>query len=231
GGGLGIASGGAAVDYATNRVYFASRAAGAGAHTVWCLEATESGFVYRWSADVGDVDGSPVVRRDRVYAGGNDGVVHAFDKITGVEAWAFPTGGGAVKAFLFPDRASGLSFAGTRAVFGPSADGPTASPLFTPLAASSPSPVLFRPGSVTAPARLYFGGGDQKLHEVDLSRSPPVEKTVTLGAVPAVIGAPTFDTARGLVYVGSDAGDVYAIETPFPWADPHPPRPAGGRPP
>jgi glucose/arabinose dehydrogenase/outer membrane protein assembly factor BamB len=216
GGGLGIVSGGAAVDYATNRVYFASRAAESGAHTLWCVEATAGGFVYRWSADVGDVDGSPVVRRDRVYVGGNDGVVHAFDKVTGVEAWAFATGGGAIKAFLFPDRANALYFAGTSAVFGLADDGEAASPLFPPIAANSPSPVLFRPATATAPARLYFGGGDQKLHEVDLSQSPPVEKTIVLGTVPAVIGAPTFDTARGLVYVGSDAGVVYAIETPLP---------------
>ena len=217
GGGLGIVSGGASVDYATSRVYFASRAALAGASTVWCLEVTPTGFVYRWSQPIGDVDGSPVVRGDRVYVGGNDGVVHAFDKLTGTEAWSFSTGTQPFKGFLFPDRGGlDLYVATTSRVFGLSDDGPSASLKWPGIAVTSPSIVLFRAAEGAAPARLYFGAGDQRLHELDLSQSPPTEKTVLLGGTPAVIGAPTLDTASGFVYVGSDAGIVYAVAVPFP---------------
>ena len=164
GGGLGIVSGGASVDYATSRVYFASRAAAAGASTVWCLEVTTTGFVYRWSQPIGDVDGSPVVRGDRVYVGGNDGVVHAFDKLTGTEAWSFSTGAQPFKGFLFPDR-SGLDLyvATTNRVFGLTDDGTSASLKWPAIAVASPSIVLFRAAEGAAPARLYFGGGDQRL--------------------------------------------------------------------
>jgi glucose/arabinose dehydrogenase/outer membrane protein assembly factor BamB len=217
GGGIGVVNGGAAVDYASSRVLFASRAAAAGAHTLWCLEATPSGFLYRWSQPIGDVDGSPVVRGARVYVGGNDGVVHAFDKMTGVEAWSYDTGSEPIKGFLFPDRTGkDLFFATTGFVYGLSDDGPSASSLFTPLAAGAPSIVLFRPAEGGAPARLYFGAGDQRLHELDLSSSPPTERSVLLGGVPAVIGAPSYDTGLGLIYVGSDAGVVYAVTTPLP---------------
>jgi hypothetical protein len=32
----------------------------------------------------------------------------------------------------------------------------------------------------------------------------------------SVIGAPSYDTDHGLVYVGSDAGVVYAVAVPLP---------------
>ena len=217
GGGLGIVSGGASVDYKASRVYFASRAAAAGASTVWCLEVTATGFVYRWSQPIGDVDTSPVVRGNRVYVGGNDGVVHAFDKLTGTQAWSFTTFAQPFKGFLFPDRTGDdLYVATTSRVFGLSDNGTSASLNWPPITVPSPSIVLFRPAEGAAPARLYFGAGDQRLHELDLSQSPPTQKTILLGGTPAVIGAPTLDTLNGLVYVGSDAGIIYAVAVPLP---------------
>ena len=59
GGGLGPVSAGASVDYATSRVYFASRAAGAAPHTVWCLEVTAGGSSMAGPAPSRATDGSP----------------------------------------------------------------------------------------------------------------------------------------------------------------------------
>jgi outer membrane protein assembly factor BamB len=220
GGGLGIVSGGAAVDYATARVYFTSHAAGAGAHTVWCLEATASGFTHRWSQPVGNVEASPVLRGARVYVAANDGKVYAFDKITGQQAWSFDTGGQPVKGFLFPDRSPGgtaLYFATTSRIHGISDDDGSASALFAPLAFPAPSIVLFRPAEGALPPRLYFGAGNQRLYELDLSVTPvPGQKFVVIGGVPSAIGAPSYDSDLGLVYVGSDAGVVYAVAVPLP---------------
>jgi outer membrane protein assembly factor BamB len=218
GGGLGPVSGGASVDYDTNRVFFASRAAGPGAHTLWCLEVTAGGFVYRWSNGVAaDVDGSPVVRGDRVYVGDSEGVVHAFDKLSGDLEWSFDTGNEAINGFLFPDRTgNGLYLATANRVIGLADEGTGASNLFPPRTVSSPSLVLFRPAEGGQPPRLYFGAGDQRLHELDLSQSPPTERTVVLGGTPAVIGAPSYDTTNGFIYVGSDAGILYGVEAPLP---------------
>jgi outer membrane protein assembly factor BamB len=212
-----MVNGGAAVDYATSRVYFASQEAVAGASTIWCLEATPSGFVHRWSHPIGPVNGSPVVRGERVYVGGNDGVVRAFDKRSGVEAWSLPTDGQPIKGFLYPDRTGDdLYCATTSHIFGISDEGTRGSLNFPAITATSPSIVLFRPAEGGAPARLYFGAGDRRLHELDLSRSPPTEKTVLLAGGPAVIGAATFDVASGMIYVGSDEGVVYAVQVPLP---------------
>ena len=220
GGGLGIVSGGAAVDYATARVYFTSHAAGAGAHTVWCLEATASGFTYRWSQPIGDVEASPVLRGSRVYVAANDGMVYAFDKTTGQQVWSFDTGAQPIKGFLFPDRSpggTGLYFATTNRIHGLSDDGTSASTLFAPLTFTSPSIALFLPAEGGRPPRLYFGAGNRRLYELDLSVSPvPGQKWVELGGVSSVIGAPSYDSAHGLVYVGSDAAVVYAVAVPLP---------------
>jgi hypothetical protein len=75
--------------------------------------------------------------------------------------------------------------------------------------------VLFRPSEGGQPARLYFGAGDRRLHELDLSQTPPTERTVVLGGTPAVIGAPSYDTAEGMIYVGSDAGVLYGVPAPL----------------
>ena len=221
GGGLGIVSGGATVDYATGRVYFASRAAGAGAHTVWCLEATAGGFTYRWS--------QPSRRRGRQSRScaatastwpPTTAMVYAFDKTTGLQAWSFGTGAQPIKGFLFPDRSPGgtaLYFATTNRIHGLSDDGASASTLFAPLTFTSPSIVLFRPAEGALPPRLYFGAGNQRLYELDLSVSPvPGQKCVVLGGAPSVIGAPSYDSDHGLVYVGSDAAVVYAVAVPLP---------------
>jgi len=64
---------------------------------------------------------------------------------------------------------------------------------------ASPSIVLFRTAEGAAPPRLYFGAGDRRLHEFDLSSSPPTEKTVLLAGGPAVIGEPTSDVASEIL--------------------------------
>ena len=76
--------------------------------------------------------------------------------------------------------------------------------------------MLFRAAEGGLPPRLYFGAGNQRLYEVDLSAAPPTSKFVVLGGIPAVIGAPTYDADHGIVYVGSDAGVVYAVAVPLP---------------
>jgi len=60
----------ASVDYATSRVYFASRRSGGVNPSLWCLDLGPSSDALRlgWSRDLGtDVDGSPVLRGGRVY--------------------------------------------------------------------------------------------------------------------------------------------------------------------
>ena len=181
GGGLGIVSGGASVDYATSRVYFASRAAAAGASTVWCLEVTGTG------SSTGGRRPSATSTAARSFGG------------TGC-TWAGTT------ASCMPSTShgrGGLDFRhGDPALQGLPVPRPERQRALRRHHQPGDRPVRHRCGRRSSgrrsrscrrrscssaprtghrPARLYFGGGDQRLHELDLSQSPPTEKTVLLG--------------------------------------------------
>jgi outer membrane protein assembly factor BamB len=62
-------------------------------------------------------------------------------------------------------------------------------------------------------AYLYVGSSDGLLYQVDAGTG-----TVTgsiLLRTGAAIGAPAFDAFNNTIYVGSDAGYVYAVQVPF----------------
>ena len=69
---IGPINGTPAIDYATRRIYFASHAR-LGGDTLFCLEITDPPalpvLVYKWSRNLGNVSGSPVLRGGRVYFG------------------------------------------------------------------------------------------------------------------------------------------------------------------
>jgi len=84
------------------------------------------------------------------------------------------------------------------------------------VALPAPSIVLFTPGGKL----LLAGGSDGRLYQLDVSgagaATPPSVHSVVLGDGGAAVGSPTLDTATGLVYVGSEAGTVYAVQIPLP---------------
>jgi uncharacterized repeat protein (TIGR01451 family) len=228
-GGIGIVSGAAAVDYATGRVYFASRAkSGGSANTLWCLQlvgpppaafAACSGWTHR---ALGDVDGSPVLRAGRVYVGSSagGGTVHSVDAATGSPGLdrVFVHGDGQVKGFVFPDRSSDdVYFATESRVWALSDTAGGFVENFAPggLALGSgvrPSTALFVPGS----RYVYAGGTDGRLYEVDVLG--PTVKSVVLGDGRAAVGAPSLDRGftPNLVHVGTEAGVFYAVAVPLP---------------
>ena len=77
---------------------------------------------------------------------------------------------------------------------------------------ATPSPVLYVPGS----GRLYVGGSDGRLYEIDVSGAAPVQKSEPLGDGTAVVGAPSYDRDLDLVHVGTEAGIFYAVQVPLP---------------
>jgi hypothetical protein len=224
---MGIVSGTASVDYATSRVYFASRQRSAGsARSLWCLQLGASPvFSLAWSRDdLGDIDSSPVLRGGRVYVGSSasGGTVYSIDAAAGnLDALnrRFTHGDGQVKGFIFPDRSSptgDLVFATTSRVWVVQDDGSTLTPKYAGGillgAGVAPSPVLY----VAASGRAYAGGSDGRLYEVDVTGPVPVVKSVVLGDGAAVVGAPSYDLTHGLVHVGTAAGIFYAVAVPLP---------------
>jgi len=217
--GIGIVNGAASVDYGTGRVYFASREKAAGSHTtLWCLQLPPSPSLSPCSGwtprALGDIDSSPVLRGGRVYVGSGDGILYSIDAATGQPLLdrTFAHGDGQVKGFVFPDRWSDdLYFATDGYVWKVSDDGLS---LIQDLKVglpngAKPSAALFVPAS----QRVYVGGTDGNLYEIDVASGATTP--VALGDGRAVVGAPSFDWENGLVHVGTEAGVFYAVSVPL----------------
>jgi outer membrane protein assembly factor BamB len=214
--GIGIISGGASVDYAGKRVFFASRALpGGSANTVWCLDLTDTGLAVGWAVALADIDGSPILSNGRLYVGTNAGTVYALDPSDGGRVlWSFATGDGPVKGFIFADRRTDrLYFSTTTKVWGLTFG--SSEPNWPPVELASPSTALFTPGGTL----VLVGAGDGRLYQLDVANAgpgvPPEIRSVVLGDGQAGVGSPTLDVREVLVYVGSESGFIYAVEVPL----------------
>jgi outer membrane protein assembly factor BamB len=229
-GGVGPINGAAAVDYATGRVYFGSLKVGGATESLWCLQLgpAADALAFAWSlhhSDIGDVDGSPVLRNGRVYVGNTTGRLFSIRASDGQNRYWYdsPGDGTRIKAFPFPDRSGGhVYYATDMGVYGVTDDGSALLPKWTSAPSNrvnvtNPSPVLLRPGTNL----LYVGssdvGGGPGLLELDVSLADPgpSRKPVVLETAPTIIGAPSLDTDHGLLHVGSEAGLFYAVQLPF----------------
>ena len=106
GGGIGIISGQAAVDYATQRVYFTSyeRAVAPDNRTAWCPNLLTGGAV--WAKAYTNVAAGPTLRGGRLYVGTNGGQVLALDATNGNLVWSFNTADGPVNTIPLGDASA-----------------------------------------------------------------------------------------------------------------------------
>jgi outer membrane protein assembly factor BamB len=232
--GLGPMSAMAAVDYLQDQVYFGTRAGtlGDATETLWCLKLgpPSDALQLAWRLGTpgltpGEIDGSPVLRGNRVYVGDMDGKVWSL-KTDGTNAYARDLGDGAVKGFPFPDRRNFDLFVATSTKVWGLTDNVGTSLGYkwaTPVQGlNNPSAVLFRPGT----NELYVGVEDLNLVgapdfagllQIDVT-SGSVAGTLKLDdfATAAVtVGAPSLDGGFGLLHVGSANGVLYAVSVPF----------------
>lgn len=213
--GIGIVNGGASVDYARGRVYFASHERVGGGSTVFALRIENGERV--WRRAIGDVSGSAVQRRGALYVAGDDGRIFALDIDTGDDlAPPFPTANGVPKGFVFPDFASDRLYVSTEGLLWClEHKGSAIELVWSTDEIPSPSIPTYPPGSRYA----WVGGGDGRLYQVEVatggSGEPPSVTSVALAEGATGIGSPSFDVAQGLVYVGSEDGAVYAVRAPF----------------
>jgi len=209
---------GITVDYATNFVYFTSRAAGGGSsHTLWCLDATGGTLAKVWSLAVGDVDGSPVLYEGRIYVGTNTGQVRAVDATTHLVVWTYPAAPGSdgpVKGYVTPDYGTSplrLYYSTNETVWGLTLklDGTGVDSFWSNAAPSNPSTPLLLFGT----AHLLVGCGDGTLQQLD-TVTGAVVKSVSAGT--AALGSPAMDSVNGLAHVGSTAGVLHTVTAPIP---------------
>jgi outer membrane protein assembly factor BamB len=212
---------GISVDYATGNVYFTSRASGGGSsHTLWCVHAsrtagaTVASLTYAWSLPLGDSDGAPILRQNRLYVGTNAGEVKAVDPTTHQVVWTYTCNplNGPIKGYVFPRLGSSplqLFLATTDRVWAILDNGTTAS-LSWSVAVPKPSTPLY----VSGTNHLLVGGGDGTLYQLDTDKNGKVSGSVSLGSSP--LGSPGLDVTNDMLLVGSTAGLVHAVAFPLP---------------
>ena len=231
----------ATVDYANRRVYFASLAFGAAApdnDTVWCVNL-DTGLKV-WSAAVGNVVGSVIVRNGRAYVGSGvaaTGEIHALDAASGLSVWGvagptFSTGAdGPVKSYVGSDRLSPtgrLLFSTSDKLWAiddlpASTAAPAAAVWVRDGSATSSEPAASRIPNPSAPAFLaggpwiFVGSSNGKVYRLDYATgSAATQLAIPLGdpVTQAPVGSPTVDVREGFLYVGTAAGVVYAVQLP-----------------
>jgi outer membrane protein assembly factor BamB len=179
--GIGIISSAASVDYANNRIYFASRApAGGSSDTLWCLSFTGTSFTKLWSAPFGDIDGAPIPYGGRLYVGNNAGMVYAVNPDTGATHWSYDASGdGAVKGYVVPQAQQTLPrrlyFSTTSRVWAINDNDTSASLGWSVTTVPGPSIPL----APLAANELYAGSSNGRLYQLNADTGA-VESSVVL---------------------------------------------------
>jgi outer membrane protein assembly factor BamB len=210
----------ASVDYARAQVYFASLEFAAGQPSLWCLKLTAGGIdtpCWNQTSPAG-ITGGPVERNGTVYVGDDLGQVWAFDAVVGTPKWPGPyalCGGGLpIKSYVLADRlgtAEDLYYATSAQLCAARDQGGTVATKWSLSSIPGPTaPVLVRIGAV---AYVYVGSSDGRLYQVEADTAAITSVLLRTGAT---IGAPAFDFRDNMIYVGSDAGAIYAVQVPLP---------------
>jgi len=215
--GIGILTGDPSVDDSTNRAYFTSRArVGGSSGTVWCLSynASSASNCAGYPLSAGDIDSSMIQWGNKLYVGNNSGVVYSYNITTAAQNWSYATADGPIKGFINPDwsgATNDLYFATTNKVWALTDNTNSATPRWSLTSIALPSIPLFTSNSV------LVGSSDGKLYEItSLASATPTLHSATLGAGTAAVGSPLLDYATNQVYVGTDAGRIYATVWPLP---------------
>jgi outer membrane protein assembly factor BamB len=121
---------------------------------------------------------------------------------------------GGVKGFIFPDRLSQrLYFSTTSKVWALLDNGGAATEAWSSAAVPSPSTAVF--GELSGVGYVVVGGGDGRLYQLDATTGTQV-KSIQLGGLTEIIGAPALDGLHSMAYAGGTAGIVYAVKVPLP---------------
>lgn len=226
-GNLGMVSGGMLIDYTSNRLYVGARSNGGSLASLRVLDSLTGEEKARLS--LGDIDLGLVRYGSTVplaLVTNSDGTVYGIDMETLTVSWsasvasrpsasvpafsqfARPVNGGFVVSILGATDAEGRV---ERWSVTTSSTGTTVKKLWsTPLPSPSGS-FSFTSGGVQ---RLYVGGKDEKLHELDINTGVDGKQVSLPGAL--AIGTPTVDSTVSRLHVGTQDGRICAFPVPFP---------------
>jgi len=212
---IGVIGGQVSIDYATRRIYFASRAASSSTnqnHTLWCLSFDDTTVTRVWSIPLGDIDGSPVLRNGTLYVGTNSGGVYAINPNDGSVLASLATDDGPIKGFPFPNSDGRIYFSTTNRVWSltDSLSAPRSLSLnWSVSSIPAPSTAVLSRGS------LYVGSSDGRLYKISqLTEPAPTIASTQLGSGLAAVGTIGYDYQNDLAYVGTAEGAIYAVSIP-----------------
>lgn len=226
-GDLGMVSGGMLIDYAYNRLYVGARSNGGALASLRVLDSLTGNELARLS--LGDIDFGIVRYGSAIplaLVTNSDGEVYGLDLVAMKVAWsasvasrpsasvpafsqfARPVNGGFVVSILGASDAEGRV---ERWSVTTTASGTTVKKVWSTPIPSPSGNFSFTSGGVQ---RLYVGGKDEKLHELDFTTGADGRQVSLPGAL--AIGTPTVDSTVSRLHVGTQDGRVCAFQVPFP---------------
>jgi hypothetical protein len=225
-GDLGMVSGGMLIDYTYNRLYVGARSNGGSLASLRVLNSLTGAELARLS--LGDIDFGLVRYGSAPLAlvTSSDGTVYGVDMAKMTVAWsagvatrpsasvpafsqfARPVTSGFVVSILGATDAEGRV---ERWSLTTTTTGTTVKKLWsTPI----PSPSGSFSATLGGVQRLYVGGKDEKVHELDMGTGVDGKQLSLPGAL--AVGTPTVDTSVSRLHVGTQDGRVCAFPVPFP---------------
>lgn len=227
-GDLGMVSGGMMIDYTYNRLYVGARSNGGSLASLRVLDSLTGNELTRLS--LGDIDFG-IVRYGSTtppvaLVTNSDGTVYGLDMVAMSVLWsasvasrpsasvpafsqyARPVNNGFVVSILGATDTDGRV---ERWGISTSSTGTTVSKLWsTPI----PSPSGTFSATLGGVQRLYVGGKDEKVHELDFTTGADNKQISLPGAL--AMGTPTVDATVSRLHVGTQDGRVCAFQVPFP---------------
>ncbi|PTL80990.1 PQQ-binding-like beta-propeller repeat protein [Vitiosangium sp. GDMCC 1.1324] len=226
-GDLGMVGGGMLIDYSYNRLYVGARSNGGSLASLRVLDSLTGTELARLS--LGDID-LGIVRYGSTtplaLVTNSDGSVYGIDMVGMTVAWsapvasrpsasvpafsqyARPVNGGFVVSILGATDAEGRV---ERWSVTTTTSGTTVKKVWSTPIPSPSGNFSFTSGGVQ---RLYVGGKDEKLHELDFTTGADGKQVSLPGAL--AIGTPTVDNTVSRLHVGTQDGRVCAFPVPFP---------------
>lgn len=216
-----------AVDYTHSAIWFASRSNGGTAQpSLWKLNPNTGAVLF--SAKLGPIDYSPTLapNSDILFVSVNGGSLLAIDPVSGGTYASINPGDGGLKSsaavatnllpytvvFSTSTKVWAYQFA---CVPTPNVCLPGGTGTFTPVwggtSISTPStPLTFFPLT-----KVYVGGGDGKIHELDVATGVDGKQRVLNPTAGVTVGDVSIDTTLSYVIAAATDGRIYAFKFPF----------------
>src|SRR6266576_1974528 len=204
------------IDYGRNVVWITSRsAAGTSQPSLWKVDAN-SGSVLA-TANLGDIDASPTLttQGDVLFVGNNAGTLFAINPADGTTLGSIVTGDGAIQGLPVPENSQSpfqivVSAASTVQMVTFDSATKTFSHVWSTPVSSPSAPIGFE-----GLTKVYVGSEDGKIHELDAATGADSKQRIVNTGLPAIIGDPSIDVSRSLVYVSTTGQRIYAFAFPF----------------